>query len=75
MNLGFGVGGQTASEITLILIGQFSAMHTLQIMRMIVSLVIYIQPTKYLDDNLKNRFIHGYKGVVEETLQMLDKNK
>ena len=56
--LGFGMSGCTVVELSNILINHFIANHTLEITRMICSLLIYIQPTKYLeDDQIKNLYL------------------
>ena len=42
---------------------------------MVCSLLIYIQPTKYLTDEVKFRFTHVYKQHVEEALANMEKYK
>lgn len=73
--LGFGLGGATVTQISHIILTHFSAIHTLEITRMISALLIYIQPSKYFDDQLKNRLIHIYRTQVDEALQTIDKHK
>lgn len=62
------------SQITHIIITHFTAVHSLEITRIISTLLIYVQPGKYLDDQLKNRFIHVYRGLLEETLHTIEKH-
>lgn len=47
--LGFGIGGSTVTQISHIMITHFTAIHSLEINRIIAALLIYIQPVKYLD--------------------------
>lgn len=72
---GFGANGTTVHQISHVIMTHFTAVHTLEITRIISALLIYIQPVKYFDDELKNRFLHVYRGIVEEALQTIDKHK
>jgi hypothetical protein len=42
---------------------------------MVCCLLVFIQPTKYFTDELKNRFIHVYKGHLDESLRNMEKFK
>jgi hypothetical protein len=63
--LGFGIGGNTIIKISHIMMNHFTAIHSLEINRIIAALLIYIQPVKYLDETLKNRLVHVFKGLVD----------
>jgi len=57
--------------ISNILITQFNAMHSIEIIKIISSLLVYVQATKFLVDDTKNRFIYMYKAMLNETIKML----
>ena len=63
--LGFGVGGGTVNQISQIMVTHFTAVHTLEITRIIAALLIYIQPTKHLEEPVRNRLIHVYRQLIE----------
>jgi len=63
--LGFGMGGATVAQISNIIITHFTAVHTLEITRIISALLIYIQPVKYLDETLKQRLVFIFRGAIE----------
>lgn len=69
--LGFGIGGATVTQISHVMITHFTAIHPLEITRIIAALLVYIQPSKYLDEALKNRLVHVFKGAVDEALQAI----
>lgn len=73
--LGFGLNGDTVCQISHIIMTHFTVVHTLEITRIISALLIYIQPVKYFDDHLKNRFIHIFRCIVDEALQTIDKHR
>lgn len=73
--MGFGLGGPTVLQLSNIIITHFTAIHTLEIMRIISALLVYMQPSKYLDDQIKNRFFHVYGQLVDEAMLTIEKNK
>ena len=74
--LGFGMSGCTIVELSTILINHFMANHTLEITRMLCCLLIYIQPTKYLeDDQIKNLYTRVNRQLINETISTIEKHK
>lgn len=66
--LGFGLNGFTVNAVSLILINQFCTTHKLQTIKAICELLLYIQPAKYLMNDVKNVFIHNYQTIILEAL-------
>jgi hypothetical protein len=73
--LGFGLNGVMSVTISDILITQFNAMHSIDIIRVVCCLLVFIQPTKYLVDDVKNRFIYLYEAVLNDTIRILERSK
>ena len=63
--MGFGINGRIINQITEILINQFIAFHPLEVNKIITSLLLFIQPTKYFLDDMKNRFLYVYKNLID----------
>lgn len=73
--LGFGMGGSTITQLSFILLGHFTAIHPLEITRIIAGLLIYIQPMKFLEEQIKNQLVHITRSSLDESLMSIEKHK